>query len=220
MPPVPINPTRITGPWTDGYVLDRHTISSTPTGDPIYRFDTKRTELGELLYQFKYGGKPQPGAYDPFAPHPVPSALQGPMDSAKIDLMQGIVDTVHDFLEKRCATWPSFDCIVPAPPSLKREVQPVVAIARELAARLGLPLCENAVVKAKPTSQMKNVDKADRPRVLSEAIQKGPADVRGKRVLLVDDLIESGATLRRATEVLLRDGSAAAVYALVLTRTK
>jgi hypothetical protein len=41
-------------PWVEGYVLDYHTISSTPTGDPYYRFDTKRTELGELLYQFKY----------------------------------------------------------------------------------------------------------------------------------------------------------------------
>ena len=36
------------------YVLDYHTVSSTPTGDPYYRFDTKRTELGELLFQLKY----------------------------------------------------------------------------------------------------------------------------------------------------------------------
>jgi hypothetical protein len=41
-------------PWVDGYVLDYHTISSTPTGDPYYRFDTKRTEIGELLFRMKY----------------------------------------------------------------------------------------------------------------------------------------------------------------------
>jgi phosphoribosylpyrophosphate synthetase len=67
---------------------------------------------------------------------------------------------------------------------------------------------------------MKNVPKPDRAKVLSEAIQKGQDDVRGKHALLFDDLIESGATLGRTTEVLLKDGGATAVYALVLTRTK
>jgi len=45
-------------------------------------------------------------------------------------------------------------------------------------------------------------------------------DVKAKSILLLDDLIESGATLRRAAEVLLKDGGAGAIYALVLTRTK
>jgi hypothetical protein len=35
-------------------VLDYHTVSSTPTGDPYYRFDTKRTDLGEHLFRLKY----------------------------------------------------------------------------------------------------------------------------------------------------------------------
>lgn len=50
-----INPIKLPPrPWVDGYVLDYHTVSSTPTGDPYYRFDTKRTELGELLFRMKY----------------------------------------------------------------------------------------------------------------------------------------------------------------------
>ena len=57
-------------------------------------------------------------------------------------------------------------------------------------------------------------------KLLAEAIQAGSDDVRGKCILLVDDLIESGSTLRRAAEVLLKDAGARAVYALVLTRTK
>jgi len=82
-------------------------------------------------------------------------------------------------------------------------------------------LCEDAVIKAKPTPPMKNIDDwAERQRVLAEAIQVGPGDVKGKSVLLLDDLIESGSTLRRTAEVLLRDGGARSVYALVLTRTK
>ena len=116
---------------------------------------------------------------------------------------------------------PPIECIVPAPPSLNRKTQPAVEVARGLAVRLQLAVLENAVVKVKTTPQMKNIDDwAERQRVLAEAIQSGTDDLRGRSVLLFDDLIESGATLRRAAEVLLREGGARVIYALVLTRTK
>jgi len=180
-------------PWVEGYVLDYHTISSTPTGDPYYRFDTKRTDLGELLYRFKYR-------------------------SAGIVALNDILDTVEQFVRG----WkPPIECIVPAPASVGRKAQPVVEIARGLAARLRLPVFEDAVAKIKATTQMKNVDDwAERQRLLAEAVQVGKDDVKGRSILLVDDLIESGSTLRRASDVLLWDGRARAVYALVLTRTK
>ncbi len=191
---VNISPMKLPGrPWVEGYVLDYHTISSTPTGDPYYRFDTKRTELGELLFRLKYhaGGNV---------------------------VVADIVDTAEQFV----GGWKSpIDCVVSAPPSLNRKTQPAVEVARELAARLGLPVFENAVVKVKATPQMKNIDDwSERQRVLAEAVQAGGSDVKGKSILLFDDLIESGSTLRRAAEVLLKDGGARAIYALVLTRTK
>jgi predicted amidophosphoribosyltransferase len=180
-------------PWVVGYVLDYHTISSTPTGDPYYRFDTKRTELGELLFQLKYRGGGNVVVSD-------------------------IVDTAQQFI----GAWkPPIECLVPAPPSLTRKTQPVVELARELAMRLGLPMCENAVIKVKATHPMKNIDDWwERQRVLEEAIQGGQGDVKGKSDLLFDDLIESGSTLRRAADVLLKEKAARAVYALVLTRTR
>lgn len=194
MPVVPIRPMRLAPkPWVEGYVLDYHTVSSTPTGDPYYRFDTKRTELGERVFQLKYR-------------------------SGAAAVLADIVDTAENFIRE----WkPPVECIVPAPASLNRKSQPVIEIAKELANRLKSPIHESAVRKVKATSQMKNIDDwAERQAVLREAVQAGDADVRGKIVLLVDDLIESGSTLRRAAEVLLSDGSAKAVYALVLTRTK
>jgi len=185
----------IKGPWVDGYVLDYHTVSSKPTGDPYYRFDTKRTELGELLYRLKYGS--DKGA------------------------LGAIVDTVEDFIRNRWRPSPAFDCIVPAPPSAAaRKVQPVMEIVRELAGRLAVVTCEDAVIKVKPTQQMKNIDDwHERKRTLQESIQKGSGEVDGKRILLFDDLTESGSTLWRGADV-LNAGGAAAVYALVLTRTK
>jgi competence protein ComFC len=188
---VKINPMKLTGPWADGRVLDLHTVSSTWTGDP-YHYDTKRTELGDRVYRLKYGGA----------------------SSAITD----IVDTAQMFLSE----WkPEIECVVPTPPSLDRKSQPAVEIAKELATRLGIPLVENAVVKAEQTPQMKNIgDWSERAKLLQKAIQAGPGEVKGKSVLLVDDLFQSGSTVRRATEVLLKDGAARAVYVLVMTRTK
>lgn len=47
----------------------------------------------------------------------------------------------------------------------------------------------------------------------------GTDSVRGLRVLLVDDLWETGSTLRRVAEVLGQNG-AIEIRALVMTRTK
>ena len=185
---------KLPGPWESGYVLDHHTISSVPTGDPYHPFDTKRTELGELVYQFKYSGK--------------------------MESVAAIVDTAEDFLRNRWEDLGPLDCVLPAPPSLPRKLQPVVVLARELAARLKIPTSEDAVVKIKPSQPMKNIPRVDRRAILDEAIQRGDGDVKGKRILLVDDLIESGSTLSRVTEVLLKEGGASAVYVLVMTRTK
>jgi competence protein ComFC len=173
-------------------VLDYHSISSTPTGDPYYRFDTKRTELGERLYRLKYRNDRE----------------------SIVD----ILDTVEAFVR----TWnPPLDGLVPAPASQSRVVQPVVEVTKELAARLNLTVYEGAVVKTKPTVQMKNIDDwSERQRVLTEAIQAGPTDVLGKRILLLDDLIESGSTLRRTADVLLNEKGVEGIYTLVLTRTR
>ncbi len=194
MASVRISPSRIYGPWDDGFVLDRHTVSSAPTGDP-YRWDTKRTELGQLVYELKY--------------------------VKNWGALQSIVETAEDFIKNQWEGLPALDCIVPAPPSLSaRGLQPVVEVARVLAEQLGIEICENAVMKTAATPQMKNLnDWAQRRQTLREAIQKGTANIQTKRVLVLDDLIESGATLGRVTDV-LRSAGASEVYALALTRTK
>ncbi len=48
---------RLPGRWRYGFALDYHTVSSTYLGDDEYghpMFDTKRSDLGELLYRLKY----------------------------------------------------------------------------------------------------------------------------------------------------------------------
>jgi len=154
--------------------------------------ETKRTELGELVYHLKYGGQ---------------------KDGARV-----IAAAASEFVRGRWGE--GVDVVVPAPPSAARSSQPLIQIASELADALDLPLITNALSKTKATAQMKNVDAQDRDALLQEAIQKGPGNVVGRRVLLIDDVTESGATLRRSAEVLLADAGALSVHALVITRTK
>lgn len=194
MPPVKTNPERIDGPWVEGFVLDRHTISSVPTyyiGQHL-QYDTTRSPLGELLYRLKYRGG-EAGIAD-------------------------IVDTLVEFIDR---SWrPLIECIVPAPPSVHRASQPVVAIAEELGRRLGVPVITDAVAKVKGTPQMKDVPNAqERATMLADAIQVGGGSVLGRRILLLDDLIEHGSTLKRVA-TLLNEAGAREIRTLVLTRTK
>lgn len=88
-----------------------------------------------------------------------------------------------------------------------------------MAQSLGVPTLPSAAVKATATQQMKNVPMHERAPLLTAAIQAGTDSVQGKRVLLVDDLWETGSTLRRVAEVLGQMG-ASEIRALAMTRTK
>ncbi|MBI2683477.1 MAG: hypothetical protein HYX26_09740 [Acidobacteriales bacterium] len=188
---VKVHPEIIEGPWVEGFVLDRHVISSHPIGylGEHMQYETTRSALGELVYQLKYRNGP-------------------PND---------IVDTAVAFINDR---WNGIiDCVVPPPPSLHRTKQPAVLIAAGIAGAIGVPSLAAAVVKATATPQMKNVPLHERAPLLSAAIQAGTEAVQGRRVLLVDDLWETGSTLRRVAEVLAQVG-ATEVRALTMTRTK
>lgn len=188
---VETHPEQIDGPWIEGFVLDRHMISSRPVGyvGEHMQFETTRSALGELVYQLKYkGGQPD-----------------------------DIVETAVAFVMERWAG--SIDCVVPPPPSLHRTRQPAVLIAEGIAQSLGVPTLPSAAVKATATQQMKNVPMHERAPLLTAAIQAGTDSVQGRRVLLVDDLWETGSTLRRVAEVLGQMG-ASEIPALAMTRTK
>ena len=191
MATVATNPQRVDGPWLEGFVLDRHVLSSRPLGylGEHMQFDTTRSPLGELVYQLKY--------------------RHGQVDD--------IVETAAAFVRERLEG--SVDCVVPSPPSLHRARQPVMLIADGLATSLGIPMLTNAIEKTTATPQMKNVPLHEREPLLTEAIQPGTDAVQNRRILLIDDLWETGSTLRRVAEVLMNMG-ASEVRALAMTRTK
>lgn len=194
---VEIHPRKIRGKWADGYALDLHTTSSTFLGYDGYghpQFETVRSELGELLYKLKY--RADPSAVD------------------------SIAETAAEFLAEKWRV--NVDLIVPVPPSdTSRKRQPVLEVATAISDRTGIELCLDGLVKVKQTPQLKNVfDFKERVVALADAFTVEKAKIRGKRVLLFDDLFRSGATMNTITECLTTDGGAQVVYALTLTRTR
>lgn len=191
---IAIHPKEIRGSWDQGYVLDVHTISSTMIGYNEFgrpEFDTLRSELGEMVYRLKYKGDK--------------------------DVIAPIVEAVGEFV-KNWGIHP--DAVVPMPPSKQRSFQPVLAIARELARSMNLPLHTDSIKKTKATDQMKDLgDFAARTAALEATLTSDKA-LEGKAVLLLDDLFQSGATMNVAARTLKSQGQVKSVYALALTRTR
>jgi predicted amidophosphoribosyltransferase len=190
-----VEPQKIAGSWTEGRVLDFHSVSSTLLGYDEYGhpiFETERTEAGEHVYRLKY--------------------------RADIDALPPLVDAASALL----AGWaivPSV--VVPVPPTnTDRRVQPVFLLARALGEDVDLPVREDAIQRTKRYAELKNVhDPEERRRLLDGAFEVRPEVVSGQRILLVDDLYRSGATMNAISEALMAAGSEA-VYAFALTMTR
>ena len=193
---VNIKPSRIPGRWREGFALDYHTLGSTYLGDDEFGhpiFDTRRTELGELLYRLKYRS-----------------------DNSVVD---EIVLTAVTFI----TSWnPGIDIIVPVPPTRSgRSLQPVLILAEALSRKLSIPNVSDAIATVKEIPELKNVyDYDERLRLLQGVHVIRSSIVEGKKILLFDDLYRSGATMNTITAALYDRSLAADVFALAITRTR
>lgn len=164
-------------------------------GDDEYghpQYDTRRTELGELLYRLKYGN-----------------------DKSVINM---IVSTASDFI--RSKGW-QIDVVVPVPSARHRSFQPVIVLAETLAQNLGVPFSVGAIKKVKNVPELKNIYGYDeRIKLLSDAFRVDVHEVRDKSVLLFDDLYRSGATMNAVCSELANTGNVAKIVTLSLTMTR
>lgn len=152
--------------------------------------DWKRSQVGDLAYRLKYEGD--------------------------AEAVQPLVDVAAALCREHPAL-ANVDAIVPIPPSVQRAADPVSLFSAGLAARLGKPVLA-ALVKTRQTQPQKELTTLAQKRANVAGAFAVQGNVRGKRVLLVDDLYDSGATLEEATRV-LRQAGAASVGVLTLTRT-
>ncbi len=102
------------------------------------------------------------------------------------------------------------DAIVPIPVHKsrrqKRGYNQAAVLAEVMGQELQLPVYEGALFRNKKTAASKELNVAERLKNLTEAFYAGviPPDLR--RVLLVDDIFTTGATMEACTRVLLANG--------------
>ena len=91
-------------------------------------------------------------------------------------------------------------------------------LAREVARLCGLPLAERGLARRRDTPpQARSVDAEARRRNVAGAFAAAPRRVEGRRVLLIDDVMTTGATLDACAQA-LRQAGAASVWALTFAR--
>lgn len=92
-------------------------------------------------------------------------------------------------------------------------------LAEALAAPVGLP-CAPMLVKTRHTKPQSGLKSREQRRRNAEGAYRAAdgAPIRGKRVLLVDDIVTSGATLSECARVLKRSGAAAVVCLTAASR--
>ena len=191
--PIGVHPRKLAGPWKMGYALDFQTTSSTFIG------------------------------YNAFG-HPEFDTKRPPIGELLFQLKnRGDASAIVPLAEAAAfiKNWP-IDSIVPIPPSnTARKRQPVIEVAKEIGARLGVRLCAGCIKKVKNTGQLKDVfDRAKRDEILAGAFAVDRGQTQGKRVLVFDDLFRSGATAAAVARLLLSEGAVAEVYLLTLTQTR
>lgn len=130
------------------------------------------------------------------------------------DLLHGCLLTHFDVA--------AIDVVVPVPlAAVKRRARSynqAALLAHDLARRLERPYCGEALVRIRNTPSQTRLSAAARHANMLGAFQVAAPDwIRGRTVLLLDDVMTTGATLHEAARA-LRKGGAARVWAVAVAR--
>jgi predicted amidophosphoribosyltransferase len=103
---------------------------------------------------------------------------------------------------------------------LRRKTNPAATIARAVASRVGLPLARRLLACRRMLKRQALLSPAERRRNVRGAFRVSPwHNVAGRRILLVDDVMTTGATAHEASRALLAAG-AAMVYVATASRSQ
>jgi len=152
--------------------------------------------LKQLIFNFKFKGKKR---------------LAGLLSGLLIEKLETL-------------NWPAVECVVPVPLSRKRLSQrgfnQVHLLAKPVAKALNCKLVADNLVKVKNTRLQRELSRGERLKNLKDSFRvKNPKQFKAKRILLVDDIFTTGATVDECSRVLLESG-AREVYVLTLASGK
>ena len=152
--------------------------------------DWARSGIGDLTYRLKYEGDLS------VLPELITQALE---------------------LTRSCPELIRVDAILPVPPSQPREIEPVMAFSNALSDKIMIPV-KSFLFKARQTRPQKELKTLSQKRTNVTGAFGIHGNVSRERILVVDDLFDSGTTLEEITHMLL-EHDAACVNVLTLTRT-
>ena len=93
---------------------------------------------------------------------------------------------------------------------IKRRYNQSALLAQAVAKKMNLAWCPDALVRVRRTSSLEGMSREERFKTLENAIMPHPrrgTRLMGRPVLLIDDVLTSGATLRACTQACLEAGS-------------
>lgn len=102
------------------------------------------------------------------------------------------------------------DAIIPIPMNEKsvkeRGYNQAEALGEYLSEKIGVPCLENVILRDKSTKKMKTLDPVERRINLIHAFKYGKTSVKLRKILLVDDIYTTGATMDSVSSVLKKYG--------------
>jgi ComF family protein len=152
-------------------------------------------------------------------------ALRGLVQCLKFDgflpLSRPLAAYLHSLLQR---TGGSFDLILPVPLHPRRErrrgFNQSALLARELARLTGITCGKKDCVRVRDTPPQTGLRAAHRRRnVVGAFAVPRPEAVRGRRIVLIDDVMTTGATVHACAGA-LKDAGAARVLVLTLGRAR
>ena len=182
--------------WIEGYAFSVHTLYSIYTGENEYgnpQFDTKRTQMGELVYQLKY--------------------------KQNISVLPEIIKLLKsdklfiDFIKK------DYVLVIPAT-NKNRTFQPVEVVADAISKEFGIKVIKN-LIEAENHKEIKQVEKARKIDILksSYSYSENSSLNKDSKIIIFDDVFDSGSTMFVVAD-LLRQNGFNNLYAFALTHTR
>lgn len=182
--------------WIEGYAFSVHTIYSIYTGENEFghpQFDTKRSAMGELVYQLKYKQNI--------------SVLPEIIYLLKTDVK------FLEFINK------DFVLMVPAT-NKNRKFQPVEVIADAIGREFNIKIIKD-MIEAENHTEIKQVEKAKKIDILksSYSYSERPDIAKDSKIIIFDDVYDSGSTMNVVADLLQQNGYKN-LYAFALTHTR
>lgn len=123
----------------------------------------------------------------------------------------GLARTMSRYMRPLLGELPAQAILVPVPLHRsrlwRRGFNQSVLVARELSKRTGVPVAVDALKRVRSTPPLKGMNMRQRRRAVAGAFRPGAVDVRGRTVILVDDVMTTGSTANACARILKRAGA-------------